>query len=68
MWITGGRCLGDLLLGVEQLEGALGQAMPDCRMLAYAATCVSGWVNCREYWMNAWMSPIVIAPPTPARR
>ena len=26
------------------------------------ATWVSGWVNCREYWMNAWTSPRVIAP------
>ncbi len=31
-------------------------------MLAIEATWVSGWVNCREYWMKAWMSPIVIAP------
>ena len=22
----------------------------------------SGWVKLREYWRNAWMSPIVIAP------
>ena len=26
------------------------------------ASCVSGWVNWREYWMNAWMSPIDICP------
>ena len=36
--------------------------MPDCSTLAIEATCVIGWVNWREYWMNAWMSPIVIAP------
>ena len=23
---------------------------------------VSGWVNCREYWMNACTSPSRIAP------
>jgi hypothetical protein len=26
------------------------------------ATCVSGWLNCREYWMNACTSPIDNAP------
>ena len=26
------------------------------------ATVVSGWVNCREYWMNACTSPSVIVP------
>jgi hypothetical protein len=26
------------------------------------ATCVSGWVNCREYWMNACTSPRLIEP------
>ena len=36
--------------------------MPDCRTLTIDASWVSGWVNWREYWMNAWMSPIVIAP------
>ena len=37
-------------------------AMPDWNTLTIDATCVSGWVNWREYWMNAWMSPMVIAP------
>ena len=36
--------------------------MPDCSTLAIAASCVSGWVNWREYWMNAWMSPMLICP------
>ncbi len=26
------------------------------------ATCVRGWVNCREYWMNACTSPSDIVP------
>ena len=26
------------------------------------ATCVSGWLNCREYWMNACTSPSDSAP------
>ena len=26
------------------------------------ANCDSGWVNCREYWMNAVTSPTVIDP------
>ena len=37
-------------------------AMPDCITLIIDASCVSGWVNCREYWMNAWMSPMVSWP------
>ena len=36
--------------------------MPDWNTLSIDASCVSGWVNWREYWMNAWMSPIDIAP------
>ena len=36
--------------------------MPDCSTLAIDASCVSGWVNWREYWMNAWTSPMVMAP------
>ena len=30
---------------------------PDCSRLTIEATWVSGWVNCREYWMNACTSP-----------
>jgi hypothetical protein len=30
--------------------------------LAIDATWVSGWVNWREYWMNAWTSPRLIDP------
>ncbi len=26
------------------------------------AACDSGWLNWREYWMNAWTSPIDSAP------
>ncbi len=37
-------------------------AMPDCSTLAIEASCVRGWVNWREYWMNAWMSPMLIWP------
>ncbi len=36
--------------------------MPDCSTLAIEASWVSGWVNCREYWMNACTSPMVIWP------
>ena len=36
--------------------------MPDCITLIIDASCVSGWVNWREYWMKAWMSPMVIWP------
>ena len=42
--------------------------MPDWSTLAIDASCVSGIVNCREYWMNACTSPSVIAPTTPAAR
>ena len=35
---------------------------PDCSRLAIEATWVSGWVNWREYWMNAWTSPRLIEP------
>ena len=38
------------------------EAMPDCITFNIDATCVRGWVNCREYWMNAWMSPMFIDP------
>ena len=47
-------------------------ATPDWSRLAIEATCVSGWVNCREYWMNAWTSPsdidpeATLSPPTTA--
>ena len=37
-------------------------ATPDCSRLVIDATWVSGWVNCREYWMNAWTSPREIEP------
>ena len=35
-------------------------AMPDCSTLTIDASWVRGWVNWREYWMNAWMSPMLI--------
>ena len=31
-------------------------------MFSIEAIWVSGWVNCREYWMKACTSPIEIAP------
>ena len=34
------------------------EAIPDCITLIIDASWVSGCVNWREYWMNAWMSPI----------
>ena len=34
------------------------EAMPDCSTLAIDASWVSGWVNWREYWMNACTSPM----------
>ena len=37
-------------------------AIPDCITLIIDASWVSGWVNCREYWMNAWMPPMVSWP------
>src|SRR5690348_13471371 len=37
-------------------------AMPDWNTFIIDASCVSGIENVREYWMNAWMSPTVIAP------
>ena len=37
-------------------------AMPDCSRLAIEATWVSGWVNIRVYWMNAWTSPRLMVP------
>ena len=38
------------------------EATPDWSRLAIEATWVSGWVNWREYWMNAWTSPRLIVP------
>ena len=38
------------------------EAMPDCMTLIIDASWVRGWVNWREYWMNAWMSPMLIWP------
>ena len=37
-------------------------AMPDWNTFIIDASCVSGIENLREYWMNAWMSPMLIAP------
>ena len=51
------------LLGrVEHLEDPLRRGDPDCSRFAIEATCVSGWVNWREYWMKAWTSPSEICP------
>ena len=36
--------------------------MPDCITLNIEASWVSGWVNWREYWMNACTSPRDMAP------
>ena len=36
--------------------------MPDWNTFIIDAIRVSGIEKLREYWMNAWMSPIVIAP------
>ena len=38
------------------------EAMPDWKTFIIEATWVSGIENWREYWMKAWMSPIVMAP------
>ena len=38
------------------------EAMPDCSRLIWPASCISGMVNCREYWMKAWTSPSDIVP------
>ena len=37
-------------------------ATPDCSIVAIEATCESGWVNWREYWMKACTSPRVSWP------
>ncbi len=42
------------------------EATPDCSRLAMLATWVSGWLNWREYWMNACTSPSDSAPTPPA--
>lgn len=48
------------------------EATPDCTRFAMPATCVSGWLNCREYWTNACTSPsemepeATLSPPTTA--
>ena len=33
-----------------------------CSMLLTWASCWMGWVKLRTYWMNAWMSPMVMMP------
>ena len=38
------------------------EATPDCSRWIMAATCVSGWVNWREYWMKACTSPMLRVP------
>ena len=38
------------------------EAMPDWKTFIVDASCVSGIEKLREYWMNAWMSPMLIAP------
>ncbi len=38
------------------------EATPDWNTLSIVATWVSGWVNWREYWMNACTSPSDIVP------
>src|SRR5215212_7924618 len=38
------------------------EAMPDWKALSIEASWVSGIENVREYWMNAWTSPTLMAP------
>ena len=38
------------------------EATPDWIRFAMLATCVSGWLNCREYCTNACTSPMDSAP------
>ena len=38
------------------------EATPLCIRFDIEATWVSGWVNWREYWMNACTSPRLIVP------
>ena len=38
------------------------EATPDCSRFAIEAIWVIGWVNIREYWMNAWTLPSGICP------
>ncbi len=37
-------------------------ATPEISMLDMPAICPSGWLNSREYWMNAVTAPRVICP------
>ncbi len=37
------------------------EAMVLWRTLAMLAVCAMGMVNCCEYWMKAWMSPMAMA-------
>ncbi len=43
------------------------EATPDCSRFAMEPSWASGWVNCREYWMNACTSPSCIAPEATCR-
>ena len=38
------------------------EAIPDWNVAVIEARCVSGWLNCRAYWIRACMSPTDIAP------
>ena len=57
---TGASGSGDCSATSRNSNTRSAEAIPDCRMLAIEASWVRGWVNCRAYWMNAWMSPMVI--------
>jgi hypothetical protein len=71
---TGSLGVGLLLSLAQELKDPLGGGRVCCRMLEMLAIWVIGWVNERTYWMNAWISPTVIAlriasqPPRMRRR
>ncbi len=50
--------IGRLLRASRNSNIRSADASPDWKTLAIDATCVSGWANWREYWMNAWTDPM----------
>ncbi len=58
----GSAASGDCSSASSSSKTRSAEATPDCTRLAIEATCVSGWLNWREYCTNAWTSPIDSAP------
>ena len=62
MSVAGSAASGTCSSASSSSKTRSAEATPDCSRLAIEATWVSGWVNCREYWMNACTSPRLSAP------